>query len=108
MHRTLPRSPAPPRAALTVMERQLLETLDRGNGATPVGNVRVRWPLIRMHVPVVLDGLLAADLVRELRSPPADQRAVAVTGNGRRLLRQLDGSSHADTPPGLAGPGPRR
>jgi DNA-binding MarR family transcriptional regulator len=101
MHRTLPRPHAPPRTELNVMERQLLETLDRG-GPSAIGNVRVRWPLIRMHVPVVLDRLLAAGLVRELRSPPGDGRAVAVTEKGRRLLRQLAGSSRASTPFGLS------
>lgn len=86
MPHTLPRPAAPPGAAPNLMERQLLETLGR-IGPAPLANVPVRWPLIRMHAPVVIDRLLTAGLVRRLPSA-AVGGVVDLTARGRQLLRE--------------------
>lgn len=97
MPHTLPRPAAPRATVLNAMERQLLETLARV-GPAPVTSLPVRWPLIRMHVPVVLDRLLAAGLVRRAPSLSTTGGPVVVTERGRELLAQLAGSSRARTP----------
>jgi Mn-dependent DtxR family transcriptional regulator len=45
------------------MERQVLETLER-TGPRAASRLPVRWPLIRMHLPLVIERLSAAGLVR--------------------------------------------
>jgi hypothetical protein len=88
--------------ALDPIARQLLESLP-ASGAVPVDDLPVRWPLIRMHVPVLLDRLAAAGLV-QLTPSATPGGAVAITGRGRAALatQSSAGSNRASTPAGLS------
>lgn len=70
--------------ALTPMERQVLETLTR-TGPCPASSLPVRWPLIRMHLPLVIERLSAARLIRVAPSAAAPA-TVALTLEGVAIL----------------------
>jgi hypothetical protein len=97
---TLPRL-EPAAETLNPLERQLLGTLAAPD---PVDIARIpsRWPLIRMHVPVLLDRLAAAGLVRLLPGPVAGGAATLTPRGRETLLGQPAGSSRARTPSGLS------
>lgn len=84
--------PAPmPEDGLNPLERQLLDTLAR-TGPIPAARLPVRWPLIRMHLPVLLDRLAAAGRIR--LSPPDGAPAPETLV----VPAQSAGSSRARTP----------
>ncbi len=80
---------------LNVIERQLLDALERA-GPIRVGQIPVRWPLVRAQLPAALERLAAAGLVR--LSPPggAGSRSTLV------VPFQSAGSSRAKAPFGLS------
>lgn len=80
-----PARPGPaPWSALTPMELQVLETL-AGTGPCAASRLPVRWPLIRMHLPLVLERLSAAGLIRVAPSAVAPA-TVALTLEGVAIL----------------------
>lgn len=79
------RPEASPRPGLTPMERQLLEILDRG-GPVPASRLPVRWPLTRMHLPIVLERLAAAGLIR-VESSRGSRPWVVLTRAGKASAR---------------------
>ena len=66
------------------MERQVLETLAR-TGPCPASRLPVRWPLVRMHLPLVIERLSAAGLIRVAPSAAAPA-TVALTLKGVAIL----------------------
>jgi DNA-binding MarR family transcriptional regulator len=84
MTQTLTRTDIQP-VQLNPIARRLLEDLQRA-GPTSEANLPARWPLIRMHMPVLLDRLAAAGLVRRTPSPESGG-AVVLTELGEAALR---------------------
>jgi hypothetical protein len=90
-----------PRGDLSPMERQLLATIARLEPAA-ADRLPTRWPLIRMHLPLVLERLVSAGLVRVLPSAGVGGTAT-LTDLGRAALDQgptypSAGSRRARTP----------
>jgi hypothetical protein len=71
-------------STLTPMERQVLETLAR-TGPCPAWRLPVRWPLIRMHLPLVIERLSAVGLIQVAPSAAAPA-TVALTLEGAAIL----------------------
>lgn len=77
--------PAPPvTASINPIERQVLETI-ASRGPTHAARLPTRWPLIRMHLPLVIDRLAAAGLVHDPSSPD-NGGALRLTERGRAVL----------------------
>lgn len=87
----VPRSDPAPTTEPDAIERQLLDTLAR-TGPIRVRELPVRWPLIRMHLPVLLDRLAARGALRLVPPDGAGDPATLV------LPAQSAGSSRASTP----------
>jgi hypothetical protein len=70
-----------PACDLNPIERQVLMSLDP-TAPSAITRLPVRWPLIRMHLPVVLERLDVAGLIR-LAPSTTDGGAVVLTDRGR-------------------------
>jgi DNA-binding MarR family transcriptional regulator len=68
-------------APLNPLELQFLRLLP-ALGPVPAGELPLRWPLLRLHLPPLLQRLEAAGLV--VRLPGPDQR-IALTPAGRAI-----------------------
>jgi hypothetical protein len=75
-------------------ELQILSALARTGSANEAG-LPTRWPLVRMHVPVVIDRLLASGWVRCVAyCERTMRRTVVITAAGRAVVASSLAGSH--------------